>query len=208
MVVRMDHKRAYDHDEGLEHRRHGHRRAEPATTPTTLPPYCMETIFLPTVAAMEAEGRPFKGCLYFGLMLTPNGPKVIEYNCRFGDPETQVVLPLLESDLLTIMKAVPNGTLDETDVKFARRRRLLRHLASGGYPRAYEKGKEITGLPRTAAHADVTVLPRRHGHQGRHARHQRRARARRDRHSAGSQERRGKGVRACRASILTSALPP
>ena len=80
---------------------------------------CMEEIFLPTVAAMQAEGCPFKGCLYFGLMLTPDGPKVIEYNCRFGDPETQVVLPLLESDLLTVMQATTNGTLDKTEVKFS-----------------------------------------------------------------------------------------
>ena len=107
---------------------------------------CMETIFKPTVAAMKAEGRPFKGCLYFGLMLTPDGPKVIEYNCRFGDPETQVVLPLLESDLLAVMQAATNGTLAQTEVKFSGQSAACVVLASGGYPQHYEKGKPITGL--------------------------------------------------------------
>ena len=101
---------------------------------------CMETIFLPTVNAMNAEGRTFKGCLYFGLMLTPKGPKVIEYNCRFGDPETQVVLPLLESDLLTVMQAVTNGTLKDTPVKFSNKHACCVILASRGYPSSYEKG--------------------------------------------------------------------
>ena len=95
---------------------------------------------------MQAEGCPFKGCLYFGLMLTPDGPKVIEYNCRFGDPEAQVVLPLLQSDLLTVMQATTNGTLDKTEVKFSDGAAACVILASGGYPLAYEKGKEITGL--------------------------------------------------------------
>jgi phosphoribosylamine--glycine ligase len=96
---------------------------------------------------MNAEGRTFKGCLYFGLMLTPNGPKVIEYNCRFGDPETQVVLPLLESDLLTVMQATTNGTLAETDVKFADKHACCVILASEGYPTAYQKGYEISFTP-------------------------------------------------------------
>ena len=107
---------------------------------------CMKEIFLPTVEAMQKEGCPFKGCLYFGLMLTPDGPKVIEYNCRFGDPETQVVLPRLESDLLKIMLATTNGTLDQTEVRFSAGAAACVILASGGYPLAYEKGKEITGL--------------------------------------------------------------
>ena len=107
---------------------------------------CMETIFLPTMHAMNAEGRTFKGCLYFGLMLTPDGPKVIEYNCRFGDPETQVVLPLLEGDLLHIMQACTNGTLENEEVKFSDGAAACVILASGGYPVAYEKGKPITGL--------------------------------------------------------------
>ena len=107
---------------------------------------------------MQAEGCPFKGCLYFGLMLTPDGPKVIEYNCRFGDPETQVVLPLLESDLLTIMEATTNGTLDKTEVRFRDGAAACVILASGGYPLAYEKGKEITGLDNGQLNAaDVTV---------------------------------------------------
>jgi phosphoribosylamine--glycine ligase len=104
----------------------------------------METIFKPTVAAMNAEGRTFKGCLYFGLMLTPNGPKVIEYNCRFGDPETQVVLPLLESDLLTVMQATTNGTLAETEVKFSDKNACCVIMASKGYPQSYDKGFEMT----------------------------------------------------------------
>ncbi|MDY5783846.1 MAG: phosphoribosylglycinamide synthetase C domain-containing protein, partial [Gemmiger sp.] len=116
-------------------------------------------IFLPTVAAMEKEGCPFKGCLYFGLMMTPDGPKVIEYNCRFGDPETQVVLPLLESDLLKIMLATTNGTLAETEVKFSSGAAACVILASGGYPVAYEKGKEISGLTegQLTDAGDVTV---------------------------------------------------
>ena len=105
---------------------------------------CMNEIFLPTIKAMKAEGRPFKGCLYFGLMLTPNGPKVIEYNCRFGDPETQVVLPLLESDLLTVMQATTNGTLEQTEVKFADKHACCVITASAGYPLSYEKGFEMT----------------------------------------------------------------
>ena len=104
----------------------------------------MEKIFLPTINAMNAEGRTFKGCLYFGLMITPNGPKVIEYNCRFGDPETQVVLPLLESDLLTVMQATTNGTLADCEVKFKNEHAACVVMASKGYPLSYEKGYEIT----------------------------------------------------------------
>ncbi|MBQ5584351.1 MAG: phosphoribosylamine--glycine ligase, partial [Ruminiclostridium sp.] len=105
---------------------------------------CMETIFIPTMKAMNAEGRTFKGCLYFGLMLTEKGPKVIEYNCRFGDPETQVVLPLLESDLLTVMEATAQGKLAETQVKFADKHACCVVLASNGYPKAYQSGYPIT----------------------------------------------------------------
>ncbi|MBR4165392.1 MAG: phosphoribosylamine--glycine ligase, partial [Lachnospiraceae bacterium] len=101
---------------------------------------CMKEIFLPTVAAMNKEGRPFKGCLYFGLMLTKDGPKVIEYNCRFGDPETQVVLPLLESDLFTVMRSVTEERLAETEVRFQNRHACCVILASKGYPEAYDKG--------------------------------------------------------------------
>ncbi|MDD6319411.1 MAG: phosphoribosylamine--glycine ligase [Oscillospiraceae bacterium] len=145
MVSSMDHKRALDHDEGLNTGGMGTVAPNPCYTPE-LAAECMEKIFLPTVAAMEKEGCPFKGCLYFGLMMTPDGPKVIEYNCRFGDPETQVVLPLLESDLLTVMLATTNGTLAETEVRFSTDAAACVILASGGYPVAYEKGKEITGL--------------------------------------------------------------
>ena len=158
MVSSMDHKCALDGDKGLNTGGMGTIAPNPYYT-DDVAAECMEKIFLPTVAAMQAEGCPFKGCLYFGLMLTPDGPKVIEYNCRFGDPETQVVLPLLESDLLTVMQACTNGTLDKTEVKFSDGAAACVVLASGGYPVAYEKGKEITGLEngQVPGAADVTV---------------------------------------------------
>lgn len=143
MVSSMDHKRIGDNDTGLNTGGMGTVAPNPYYT-KTVADECMETIFLPTINAMNAEGRTFKGCLYFGLMLTPNGPKVIEYNCRFGDPETQVVLPLLESDLLTVMKATTNGTLADTEVKFADKHACCVILASNGYPTAYKKGFEMT----------------------------------------------------------------
>ena len=145
MVSSMDHKRALDGDQGLNTGGMGTVAPNPYYTPE-IAAQCMETIFLPTIRAMQAEGCPFKGCLYFGLMLTPQGPKVIEYNCRFGDPETQVVLPLLESDLLKIMLATTNGDLKDVEVRFDKGAAACVILASGGYPTAYEKGKEITGL--------------------------------------------------------------
>ena len=145
MVSSMDHKRANDHDTGLNTGGMGTIAPNPYYTPEVAAE-CMEKIFLPTIKAMNAEGCPFKGCLYFGLMLTPDGPKVIEYNCRFGDPETQVVLPLLEGDLLRIMQACTNGTLENEEVKFSDGAAACVILASGGYPVAYEKGKPITGL--------------------------------------------------------------
>ena len=145
MVSSMDHKRALDGDQGLNTGGMGTVAPNPYYTAEAAD-RCMKEIFLPTVEAMQKEGCPFKGCLYFGLMLTPDGPKVIEYNCRFGDPETQVVLPLLESDLLKIMLATTNGTLDKTEVRFSAGAAACVILASGGYPLAYEKGKEITGL--------------------------------------------------------------
>ena len=143
MVSSMDHKRARDNDEGLNTGGMGTIAPNPYYT-EEIAARCMEEIFRPTVAAMVAEGRPFKGCLYFGLMLTPNGPKVIEYNCRFGDPETQVVLPLMETDLLTAMKACREGTLAETDVCFSNGSACCVVMASDGYPEAYDKGYEIT----------------------------------------------------------------
>ncbi len=142
MVSSMDHKRARDNDEGLNTGGMGTVAPNPYYT-EDIAKECMETIFLPTIKAMESEGRTFKGCLYFGLMITPKGPKVIEYNCRFGDPETQVVLPLLESDLLTVMQAVTNGTLDKTEVKFADKHACCVVMASDGYPGKYETGYEI-----------------------------------------------------------------
>ena len=143
MVSSMDHKRAGDNDTGLNTGGMGTIAPNPCYTPEVAE-RCMNEIFLPTIAAMNAEGCPFKGCLYFGLMVTKDGPKVIEYNCRFGDPETQVVLPLLKSDLLTIMRAVENETLADTPVEFSDGAACCVMLASGGYPGKYEKGKVIT----------------------------------------------------------------
>lgn len=142
MVSSMDHKRALDGDKGLNTGGMGTIAPNPYYTPE-IAKQCMEKIFLPTVNAMNAEGRTFKGCLYFGLMLTADGPKVIEYNCRFGDPETQVVLPLLESDLFTVMRAVTNGTLKNTEVRFKNCAAACVIIASGGYPVSYRKGFEI-----------------------------------------------------------------
>ncbi len=146
MVSSMDHKRAGDRDTGLNTGGMGTIAPNPCYT-DAIAQRCMEEIFLPTIAAMNAEGRTFQGCLYFGLMLTKDGPKVIEYNCRFGDPETQVVLPLLQSDLLTVMQACTNGTLAETEVKFAEKHACCVILASKGYPESYKKGYEITMTP-------------------------------------------------------------
>ena len=142
MVSSMDHKRAKDNDEGLNTGGMGTIAPNPYYT-EDVASVCKEKIFLPTINAMNAEGRTFKGCLYFGLMITENGPKVIEYNCRFGDPETQVVLPLLESDLLTVMQAVTNETLSEVEVKFSDKSACCVIMASDGYPSAYGKGYEI-----------------------------------------------------------------
>ena len=142
MISSMDHKRALDNDEGLNTGGMGTVAPNPYYTPE-IAEQCMNQIFLPTINAMNAEGRTFKGCLYFGLMLTPNGPKVIEYNCRFGDPETQVVLPLLETDLFTVMQAVTEERLSEIDVKFSDKNACCVILASKGYPVHYEKGFEI-----------------------------------------------------------------
>ena len=142
MVSSMDHKRANDGDQGLNTGGMGTIAPNPYYTPD-IARRCMDEIFLPTIRAMRQEGRPFKGCLYFGLMLTQNGPKVIEYNCRFGDPETQVVLPLLKSDLLEIMQAVEEERLADVDVQFADASACCVMLASGGYPEKYEKGKVI-----------------------------------------------------------------
>ena len=154
MVSSMDHKRAGDGDTGLNTGGMGTVAPNPYYTPA-IAQRCMEEIFLPTVAAMNSEDRTFQGCLYFGLMLTPDGPKVIEYNCRFGDPETQVVLPLLESDLLTVMQATTNGTLADTEVRFSNQYACCVITASAGYPVSYKKGYEITMTPEAAAHTYV-----------------------------------------------------
>ena len=145
MLASMDHKRAYDGDEGPNTGGMGAVCPNPYYT-EAVAKECMERIFLPTIRAMAAEGCPFRGCLYFGLMLTRDGPKVIEYNCRFGDPETQVVLPLLETDLLDIMEACAEGRLAELDIRWSEKSACCVVLASGGYPKAYKKGFEISGL--------------------------------------------------------------
>ena len=143
MISSQDHKRALDGDKGLNTGGMGTVAPNPYYT-EEVAARCMDEIFLPTIKAMAQEGRPFKGCLYFGLMITEEGPKVIEYNCRFGDPEAQVVLPLLESDLLTVMEAVTDEKLAETEVKFSSDSACCVVVASGGYPQAYKKGCEIT----------------------------------------------------------------
>ena len=143
MISSMDHKRALDGDQGLNTGGMGTVAPNPYYT-EAIAAECMEKIFLPTMEAMNQEGRTFKGCLYFGLMLTADGPKVIEYNCRFGDPETQVVLPLLESDLLTIMQHIAKGTLADAEVKFSNKAACCVIMASKGYPGKYETGYEIT----------------------------------------------------------------
>lgn len=143
MISSMDHKRAGDNDTGLNTGGMGTVAPNPCYT-KEIADECMEKIFLPTIRAMKAEGRAFKGCLYFGLMITEKGPKVIEYNCRFGDPETQVVLPLLESDLLTVMQAVTDERLSEVEVKFSDKNACCVIMASEGYPVSYGKGFEIT----------------------------------------------------------------
>ncbi len=155
MVSSMDHKRAGDNDTGPNTGGMGTVAPNPFYTPE-IAERCMREIFLPTVKAMNAEGRPFRGCLYFGLMITKDGPKVIEYNCRFGDPETQVVLPLLESDLLTVMRAVTEGRLADTEVKFSDKSACCVVLASKGYPVQYKSGCPIT-LPKTGEGREIYV---------------------------------------------------
>ena len=157
MVSAQDHKRAYDNDEGLNTGGMG------TFSPSRLydkakADECMENIFLPTIKAMAAEGRPFKGVLYYGLMMTQNGVKVIEYNCRFGDPETQVVLPRLKTDLVEIMEAVIDERLDEIEIEWEDNAAVCVVMASGGYPVDYKKGYEISGLDEVAKESDITVF--------------------------------------------------
>lgn len=157
MVSAQDHKRAFDNDEGLNTGGMG------TFSPSRLydkakADECMENIFLPTIKAMSAEGRPFKGVLYYGLMMTKDGVKVIEYNCRFGDPETQVVLPRLKTDLVEIMEAVIDERLDEIDIKWEDNAAVCVVMASGGYPVEYKKGYEITGLDTVKAEDDIIVF--------------------------------------------------
>lgn len=157
MVSSQDHKRALDHDEGLN--TGGMGTFSPAKFYTEeMADRCMKEIFMPTVNAMIQEGRPFQGVLYFGLMLTKDGMKVIEYNCRFGDPETQVILPRLKTDLLEIMQACTDGTLDKLNIEWEDNAAVCVVLASGGYPVSYEKGFEITGLEEIANREDLIVF--------------------------------------------------
>lgn len=145
MVSSMDHKRALDGDKGLNTGGMGTVSPNPYYTEEVVAE-CMDKIFMPTINAMNQEGRTFKGCLYFGLMITPKGPKVIEYNCRFGDPETQVVLPRLKTDIIDIFEAINNETLSELDIEWNEKACACVIMASGGYPKSYKKGVEITGL--------------------------------------------------------------
>ena len=145
MVSSKDHKRAFDNDEGLNTGGMGTVSPNPYYT-EEVAAECMDKIFMPTINAMNQEGRTFKGCLYFGLMITPKGPKVIEYNCRFGDPETQVVLPRLKTDIIDIFEAINNETLSELDIEWNEKACACVIMASGGYPKSYKKGVEITGL--------------------------------------------------------------
>lgn len=155
MVTSMDHKRALDGDKGLNTGGMGTVSPNPYYT-DEIAEECMKTIFIPTIEAMNKEGRTFKGCLYFGLMLTPKGPKVIEYNCRFGDPETQVVLPRLKTDIIDIFEAINSETLSDLDIEWDDRACTCVIMASGGYPKSYPKGIEITGLENGQL-AGVTV---------------------------------------------------
>ena len=157
MVSSMDHKRALDGDEGLNTGGMGTVAPNPFYT-RDIADVCMRDIFLPTVRAMRSEGRPFKGCLYFGLMITPGGPKVIEYNCRFGDPETQVVLPLLETDLFSIMRAVKEERLAELDIRWKDGAAACVIAASGGYPVSYKKGYAIDGLGEDGQRPDAEIF--------------------------------------------------
>ena len=156
MVSSMDHKRAYDGDKGPNTGGMGTISPNPFYT-QEVAQQCMERIFLPTMAAMNAEGRPFKGCLYFGLMLTPDGPKVIEYNSRFGDPETQVVLPRLQTDFAQIVEAVAQERLSELSIQWSEQASACVVMASGGYPGSYPKGIEIHGLDANGQAEGVTV---------------------------------------------------
>lgn len=162
MVSSMDHKRALDGDKGLNTGGMGTISPNPYYTPE-IAEECMQKIFMPTIEAMNKEGRTFKGCLYFGLMITPKGPKVIEYNCRFGDPETQVVLPRLKTDIMDIFEAIENETLSELDIEWSDEACACVVIASGGYPKSYPKGLEITGLENgqldgvTVYHAGTAV---------------------------------------------------
>ncbi len=156
MISSMDHKRALDGDNGKNTGGMGTVSPNPYYT-EAVAEECMQNIFLPTIAAMNAEGRSFRGCLYFGLMATPNGVKVIEYNCRFGDPETQVVLPMLENDLLDIMEAVENQTLADLPIQWKNGACACVIMASGGYPGAYQKHKAIMGLEANGQHKNAAV---------------------------------------------------
>jgi phosphoribosylamine--glycine ligase len=157
MLSSMDHKRAFDGNTGPNTGGMGVIAPNPYYT-DEIAALCEKTIFLPTIRAMEKEGYPFKGCLYFGLMLTPCGPVVIEYNCRFGDPETQVLLPLLETDLLEIMEAVTNGSLADVNIRWSNSHAACVVLASGGYPQSYKTGFEINGLDTNGQTPDNGVV--------------------------------------------------
>ena len=153
MASAQDHKRAKDNDEGLNTGGMGTFSPSPFYT-DEIHEWCVEHIYQPTVDAMRSEGRTFKGVIFFGLMLTPEGPKVLEYNARFGDPEAQVVLPRMENDLLEVMEACVNGSLDRIELRFRKEAAVCVVLASDGYPLSYEKGKVISGLENFSGKSD------------------------------------------------------
>ena len=199
MTSAQDHKRAKDGDQGLNTGGMGTFSPSPFYT-EEVDAFCKKYIYQPTVDAMKAEGRPFKGIIFFGLMLTPEGPKVLEYNARFGDPETQVVLPRLETDIMDIFDAINAGTLAQLDIRWSDKACACVILASGGYPKSYPKGLEITGLTNGAASGSYRV-PCRYSAKGRQAGDCRRARAghyRFGRRFAG-----GAGYRLCRCTGST-----
>ena len=165
MLSSQDHKRAYDGNQGPNTGGMGAFCPSPKYTPN-LAKTCMEQIFLPTVAALKAEGRPFKGVIYFGLMLTQNGPKVVEYNARFGDPEIQPILSMLDSDLMDIFEACVNGTLDQADIRWKKGAACCLVLASGGYPVKYQSGYPISGLEEAGKSATVFHAGTKKGEDG------------------------------------------
>ena len=201
MPPSQDHKRAYDHNQGPNTGGMGAFAPSPNYTPE-IAALCMETIFRPTVKALKEEGRPFCGVIYFGLMLTPQGPRVVEYNARFGDPETQAVLSLLDSDLLEIFEACVNGTLDQVDIEWKDAAACCLVLASGGYPVNYQSGFPITGLEEAGKKAGVLCGVARADAEKLGARVKEETQAQQERLRRSAEESRGRVVEEIRKIVL------